>query len=228
MPVIADEASALPIEGLPYLPRAGERFHHQGFGMKAPVVLAGLHRRAVRVFGCGHLPSRQPARQVDPSIGAKNGRSNPQLLAAAIGKKTGQDHFPFVRHPVAIDVLEVDHVRSVGHEETLLPWHNSIRESQPAGEFRTLLEAPVPIRILQSRNSSELRLRQFPPHGMRVAPALDNEKTPIGVEAKGHGIDRLGFRGNQFDPQVIRLQPKGGQRLLGRKWLSPRNLGKER
>ncbi len=144
---------------------------------------------------------------VDPVVDAVQEPVDPKLGIVAV--ESGENHPPFVGPQVAVQVGKIEDVRGGGHQDTLLPRHQSGRKGQVFGIDVTTVELSA-AGVLQDHDPA-LRFRL---HGI-VAHLQDEEASPA-VEGDCHRIrhQRLGRHQLDLEP---RRQLERFQGFLGRK-----------
>ena len=144
---------------------------------------------------------------VDPVVDAVQESVDPELGIVAV--ESGEDHPPFVGPQVAVRVGKIKDVRSGGHQDTLLPRHQSGRKGQLLGEDAAAVELSA-AGVLQDHDPA----LGFRLHG--IVAHLQDEEASAAVEGGGHRIrdQRLGRHQLDLEP---RRQSEGFQRFPRRK-----------
>src|ERR1043165_4859866 len=99
----------------------------------------------------------QSARDIELSVEAKRRMTHAQLCRLR-NVEAGQYHALFVRHAVAVGVLQIENIWRRRHEHAAAPERDPVHVAQAGGKLRPLVEASITIRILEQRDSPFCRL----------------------------------------------------------------------
>ena len=145
------------VECLPELPAPADRFDLERERIEARV-RADFDGGPFGMFRRRNLARpRQPAGEVNPTVRTKDRMTHTQLRRR-VGVEARQQHAAFVRPPVAIFVLQKEHVRRASDDESAVPGRETVRKGQALGEHRPMIHAPVTIGVVQTGDHSGGRL----------------------------------------------------------------------
>ena len=127
---------------------------------------------------------------VDPAVEAVAQVRNPGM--GVVGLESLEQHRPFVRHVVAIRVLEEKHPLSLAHDRPAIHTHHRSRQAQPVGEDRELVGLAVAVAIPANLHPVALRATV-----VRVVHRLDHPQPVLFIPSDRDRVHHVRFRREQ-------------------------------